>query len=322
MTPRSATTDAGNSLPAAEDAGFGGDTAGLNITMCGVRGSIPAPGRQFSEVGGHTSCVAIGRTGEVPSLLLDAGTGVQHVTKLLSGEPFRGDILLTHLHWDHVWGLPFFRGADVEGSRVRLGIPRRDGVSAEEAIDVLMAPPLFPIDHRGLLGDWTFSDVDDGEIICGDFKVLCLEIPHKGGRTFGFRIEGGGVSVAYLPDHSPCALGRGAQGVGSVHEAALALADRADLLIHGGQFTASDLELATHYGHATVEYALDLAQAAGTRQTVLTHHAPSTTDDRVVELENHYANERTLFAREGDLFVVEPGAEAQHLRVDSERILP
>ena len=93
----------------------------MRVHLCGVRGSTPAPGAEFVRYGGHTSCLAVGHDdGPVPTLILDAGTGLRRVTALLDGRPFDGTILLTHLHWDHVHGLPFFRGGDREDARVTL----------------------------------------------------------------------------------------------------------------------------------------------------------------------------------------------------------
>jgi phosphoribosyl 1,2-cyclic phosphodiesterase len=95
----------------------------VRLTFCGVRGSTPAPGPDFVRYGGHTSCVAVAHDGAAPTLLLDAGTGVRRVTSLLAGQPFTGMILLTHLHWDHVQGLPFFRAGDRDDARVTLLLP-------------------------------------------------------------------------------------------------------------------------------------------------------------------------------------------------------
>ena len=104
----------------------------MRINLCGTRGSTPAPGRDFVRYGGHTSCLAITPDGAAaPELLLDAGTGIREVTRLLAGRPFRGTIALTHLHWDHVQGLPFFAGGDRDDARVSLLLPEpEDGTGA------------------------------------------------------------------------------------------------------------------------------------------------------------------------------------------------
>jgi ribonuclease BN (tRNA processing enzyme) len=268
--------------------------------MCGVRGSIPAPGHAFCGVGGHTSCVAIGSPGQAPHLILDAGTGIQNVIALWGDAPFHGTVLLSHLHWDHVYGIPFFRSADREGARTTVRVPRQLAGDAERTMDGLMAPPYFPIDHSGLLGDWRFCDLDEGRIDAEGCDVLCREIPHKGGRTFGFRVEFEGAVVSYLPDHSPCVIGPGDDGLGELHEAALDLAQDADLLIHGGQFTKAELARATQFGHATMDYAIKLASGANVSRLLLTHHSPLRNDASLAQIEECMSSDRIAFAREGD----------------------
>ena len=117
----------------------------MRVHLCGVRGSAPAVGVDFIGVGGNTSCVAIAHDDEdVPRLVLDAGTGLRTVTTLLAGEPFRGTILLGHLHWDHTYGLPFFRAGDRPDAATRLLVPEQ-GVPAIDLIGGFMGPPAFPI---------------------------------------------------------------------------------------------------------------------------------------------------------------------------------
>ena len=185
------------------------------------------------------------RDGAAPSLVLDAGTGLRGLGALLGERPFRGALLLGHLHWDHTQGLPFSRAVDNDGAEVRVCIPNQD--DGDMAIDVLrraMSPPHFPIGPEGLRGAWTFESLDPGEHHAGGFEVLALEIPHKGGRTFGYRISDGRSSIAYLSDHGPSALGPGPDGWGPYHDTALALAAGVDLLIHDAQHTAEELPVA------------------------------------------------------------------------------
>jgi phosphoribosyl 1,2-cyclic phosphodiesterase len=280
----------------------------VEVTLCGVRGSIPAPGHAYCGVGGHTSCVAIGSPGQAPRLILDAGTGIQNVITLWGDDPFQGTVLLTHLHWDHVYGIPFFRSADREDARTTVGLPRQKEGDAQATIDGLMSPPYFPIDHAGLLGEWRFCELDEGRIDVEGCNVLCREIPHKGGRTFGFRVEAGGVVVSYLPDHSPCVMGPGTDGLGELHEAALELAQDADLLIHGGQFTGAELARATLFGHATMDYAIKLASGANVSRLLLTHHHPLRNDEALAQIEEWVSTDRIAFAREGDHLTVAPRA--------------
>src|SRR5436305_1823738 len=157
----------------------------MDVHLCGVRGSTPAPGLPFVRYGGHTSSVAIAHDGERPTVVLDGGTGLRAVTALLEGQPYDGTILLGHLHWDHVHGLPFFKGGGQPGARVDVRLPAPDG----DPVEVLsrgMSPPHFPIGPQLLGPGWTFDRLEDGGTFSVDgFTVLVREIPHKGGQTFG-----------------------------------------------------------------------------------------------------------------------------------------
>jgi len=258
----------------------------VRINLCGTRGSTPAPGRDFVRYGGHTSCLAITPDGATaPQLLLDAGTGIRQVTGLLAGGPFRGTIALTHLHWDHVQGLPFFAAGDRHDARVSLLLPEPvDGTGAEAALERGFSPPNFPITPRQLRGDWTVEGIEPGEIRLGQITLLARQIPHKGGRTFGYRVSDGHRAVAYLPDHCPTDLGSGPGGLGAYHDAALALAAGADLLMHDSFWYAEEFNPAHTLGHAAAEYAIGLAATAGAKRVLLLHHRPDRTDAELEKL--------------------------------------
>ena len=126
----------------------------MELVLLGVRGSTPAPGSDYIRYGGHTSCVAVLADGAAaPTLLMDAGTGIRSLPSLMGSEPFRGSILLSHLHWDHVEGLPFCRAVDHDDARVDLHVPAQDGASPRDLLARMFSPPSFPIEPEGLLGD-------------------------------------------------------------------------------------------------------------------------------------------------------------------------
>jgi phosphoribosyl 1,2-cyclic phosphodiesterase len=246
----------------------------VKLVPLGVRGSTPAPGAAFVRYGGNTSCVAVGRSGAAaPTLLLDAGTGLRGLRRLLpAGAPFAGTVLLSHLHWDHVQGLPFCPEVDRDDARVDLWLP---GDGTPEAATVLaraMSPPHFPIGPDGLRGRWRFGALAPGWHRLDGFAVLAAEVPHKGGRTYGYRVEADGVAVAYLPDHAPAE---------DLPAAVRELAAGVDVLLHDGQFLAAERGTAVAYGHSTVDEAVALAAVVGARRLVLTHHAPDRTDDQL-----------------------------------------
>jgi phosphoribosyl 1,2-cyclic phosphodiesterase len=277
----------------------------VRVHFCGVRGSTPAPGTEFVRYGGFTSCVAVARDGaDAPTLLLDAGTGVRRVTSLLGDAPFNGTILLSHLHWDHTHGLPFFKGGDRDDALVSLLLPDQlDGQSARDVLARGMSPPHFPISPEGLRGTWRFETVSPGTFSAEGFTVTAVEVPHKGGRTFGYRVSDGRTSLAYVPDHCPTALGPGDDGLGVYHDAAVALAGTVDLLVHDAQLTADEVAAEASFGHAAAEYAVGLGRAARSRRTVLFHHKPDRTDEELDRLALRFAAEGDVAVAAEDLVV-------------------
>jgi phosphoribosyl 1,2-cyclic phosphodiesterase len=253
----------------------------MRVHLCGVRGSTPAPGSAFVRYGGHTSSIALSHGDGPPNLVIDAGTGLRRVTELMAGDaPFQGTILLSHLHWDHVHGMPFFQAGARKGHRVDVLLPAIEG-DATATLARGLSPPHFPVGPTELGEDWTFAPLDDGTLELEGFDVTVREIPHKGGRTFGFRVADDSGSLAYPSDHFPLAAGPGPDGLGAHHDAALELARDVDVLVHDAQFLAAQFPGVRYLGHAAVEYAISLAVVAGARSLLLFHHAPDRTDDEL-----------------------------------------
>jgi phosphoribosyl 1,2-cyclic phosphodiesterase len=263
----------------------------VRVDLCGVRGSTPAPGGDYVRYGGHTSCVALSADEDPrPSLILDAGTGLREILGL-AGEAFRGTLLLTHLHWDHIQGLPFFSAGDRADSQVEMLIPEQgDGGAALPLMGRMMSPPFFPIGPDDLRGDWRFGELEPGTSSHGPFEVLAREIPHKGGRTFGYRVSDGMSTVTYMPDHCPTSLGPGPDGYGEYHEAAIELASGSDLLIHDSQLLPAEMGTDAMLGHSCGEYALALARHAGARSVLLFHHRPDRTDSELDRIAAAFAS--------------------------------
>ncbi|MDQ1686737.1 MAG: hypothetical protein QOC82_3474 [Frankiaceae bacterium] len=251
----------------------------MRLTFCGVRGSTPAPGAGFLRYGGSTSCVAVQANGQPVRLLLDGGTGLTAASRLIDG-PYDGHLLLGHLHWDHTHGMPFFAAGGRSGSRVRVVGPGQEG-PLQSVLERAFSPPHFPITPDQLGAGWSFRGIDEGTHQLGDFTVLAREIPHKGGRTFGYRITSGTSSIAYLSDHSPTSLGPGSDGLGVRHDAAMELAAGVDVLVHDAQHDAAEFPEVGYLGHASASYAIALGREAGARTVALFHHAPDRTVDQV-----------------------------------------
>jgi phosphoribosyl 1,2-cyclic phosphodiesterase len=243
----------------------------VRLILLGVRGSTPAPGADFVRYGGHTSCVAVVADGaEVPTLALDAGTGLRDLTPRLGGKPYQGSILVSHLHWDHVQGLPFFVAGDRPDAKVDLYVPAQNGRTGRDLLAAAMAPPNFPITPEGLQGTWSFTALDAGYHHIEGFRIRATEVRHKGGRTFGYRISDENCSIAYIPDHVIS---------GGVDNEVRDLVHDVDLLLHDAQFVESERRLADAYAHSTVDDAVAFAKECGVRRLVLFHHGPARTDD-------------------------------------------
>lgn len=266
---------------------------------------MPAPGRSYVRYGGHTSCVALARASQQPRLVLDAGSGLVNLDAMLGRAAFRGTLLLGHLHWDHTHGMPFFAAGARPGHRVDVLLPGQGpGRDAELVLARAMSPPHFPVEPPALGDGWRFGSIEEGEHEIEGFTVLALEIPHKGGRTFGYRVSDGTHSIAYLSDHHPLALGPGPSGLGELHPAAVALASDVDLLIHDAQYTVEELPAHAYLGHSCPEYAISLAAAAGARQVCLFHHGPRRADDALDDLAARYADSPIpVFAARDELTV-------------------
>lgn len=251
---------------------FSKDT-GVNVSFYGVRGSTPCHASSMNRYGGNTSCVVVERDGEAP-FILDAGTGLRFYGLDLGVESFTGTLLLTHLHWDHVQGLPFFPQALHETSVVQVYGPPEEDMSFASAISEFLRPPYFPISLDSLPGQIEIADLWNESVEIGQATVLARPVPHQG-RTNGYRIEWPGFSMAYIPDHQQHEDGL------SVDPAVVELARDVDLLIHDSQFSPELLAQRPDWGHCTPEYAARVADLAGARTLALFHHDPLHDDDAV-----------------------------------------
>ena len=254
----------------------------LNVTFFGVRGSTPCPCDANRRYGGNTACVAVEVPGEDP-IILDLGTGLRFFgqTQPTDGS-FAGTALVTHLHWDHVQGLPFFVPIDRPGARLDIYGPVQDdtGMGLQEAFNEFMRPPYFPVRAQDLRGDIRFHDLSEGHLSIGNAKVKVRAVPHLG-PTNGYRVEWEGVTLAYISDHQAPQ-----DGSPTVDDRVLELCDNVDLLIHDAQYGPEEWSEKSHWGHCTVDYAIEVARQSGASRLVLFHHDPAHHDDWVDRLAN------------------------------------
>jgi phosphoribosyl 1,2-cyclic phosphodiesterase len=255
----------------------------MRLKIWGCRGSVPTPGPETVHFGGNTSCVEVSLSAETV-FVLDAGTGIIGLgPELIERGVRRLHLLLTHLHLDHLEGLRFF--APLWDERVALDIwgPPSPVLGLPERIARSFSPPLFPIDLREVPANVTFRDVPrepwtlEGASLSADLVV------HPG-PTVGFRIECGGSSFAYVPDHEP-ALAGAIEGRSSDWISGAAIAEGADLLIHDAQYFEDEYEQRIGWGHSSVDDAVAFTHAVGARRLVLFHHEPRHGDGALARLE-------------------------------------
>ncbi len=208
-------------------------------------------------------------------IVLDLGTGLRFWGVTAARPDFRASALVSHLHWDHVQGLPFFSPIHEADSRLDIYAPRQEGVTLEEAFNAFLTPPYFPVTLKDLAGTVTFTELGEETFELGAATVTSALVPHLG-PTVGYRIETGGVSIAYVSDHQQPGCGATA-----VSERVLALCSGVDLLIHDAQYTDIEFVQKREWGHCTLDYAVEVAAQAGVKRLALFHHDPSHTDDMV-----------------------------------------
>ena len=250
---------------------------GFDVTFHGVRGSTPCHGPEIVRYGGNTSCVSVDIPDHEP-ILFDLGTGVRYFGQAWPADvPFAATCMVSHLHWDHIQGLPFFPPVLRPDSRMHIIAPRQSsGRTVGEVLAETIRPPLFPIDLGVLPGEFTCQGVQDETFtIADDVEVMSRFIPHVG-NTCGYRLTWNGLSVAYLSDHQ-----MPEDGCFRATDGARELCRGADLVIHDAQYTWEEFSRKRNWGHCTVEYAVWLAAEVGAKQIALFHHDPTHDDEQL-----------------------------------------
>jgi phosphoribosyl 1,2-cyclic phosphodiesterase len=255
----------------------------VRVTLWGTRGSLATPGPETVRYGGNTSCVEVrGANGTV--LILDAGTGIRRLGASVGPDAGRVDLLLTHLHMDHIQGLGFFRPLDQPGQEVHIWGPPSTTLDLRARLGRYLSPPLFPVRLRDLPCRLTLHDVPLGEFDIGGLKIIAALVCHPG-PTVGYRISEDGVSIAYLPDHEP-ALGAHQFPDKTDWISGFDLAEGVDLLIHDAQYDSAEYAQHVGWGHSAIAHTLGFAARAGVKRLVTFHHDPGHDDtalDRIIE---------------------------------------
>lgn len=244
----------------------------MRLKLLGVRGTVPVHGEGFRQFGGATSCVFL-QAGDEP-IILDAGTGLltQKVYPFFSGKHF--SLLLTHPHVDHLIGLPMFSPLFDSEGRCDVYLKTRDGLSAREQVERLIAPPLWPIRTDAFRGKIQFYDVLPSFQI-GRVAIETMDSVHPGGSTI-YKLSCGGVSVVYATDYEP---------ENDHPEAFCAFAKDCSLLLLDAQYTHEEYPRVKGFGHSTISRSVEIARRCGAKRTILIHHDPNRTDCQLLEFE-------------------------------------
>ncbi len=253
----------------------------MNVRFWGVRGSVAVSGTPFVHTGGNTTCVEIECEGE--RLILDGGTGLQALGNAI-GSPTDATLLFTHVHWDHIQGVPYFTPMFHPESKMTLCGMRSTWGTLRDSLNAQMQPPNFPVGLDAFNAKLDFKDVDpDHSLEIGPFKIRAAEMQHPNGVLI-FRIEAGGKSVVFATD-----VEHGSR----IDRRMLKFAEGCDLLIHDAQYTQKEYAgdgLAPSragWGHSTWTQAVSVGRMCGAEQLALFHHDPTRTDDEVAVIEGH-----------------------------------
>src|SRR5713226_4197968 len=292
----------------------------VRVQFWGVRGSIAKPGSSTARYGGNTSCIEA-RSARGTLVIIDCGTGGHSLGQNLTSagaKGLRGHILISHTHWDHIQGIPFFAPLFVPGNEWDIYGPKGLGQSLREALAGQMQYTYFPVTLDQCGAKIRYHDLVEGTFDIDDIKVSTHYLNHPA-LTFGYRLEADGVAVVYACDHEPhsrmLATGHGEITGQDLRHAEFV--NRADLLIHDAQFTAEEYPAKIGWGHSTVEYVVKLSKYAEVKRVALTHHDPLRDDDAIdhllasirARLRENASSLEVFAAVEGQVVEVAPSPE-------------
>lgn len=252
----------------------------MKISLRGVRGSIPTTSPDSAYYGGNTSCIVVSENDWL--LVLDGGSGMQKFNLANYTTKKRVDILLTHLHLDHIQGLGFFNPFFDPSLDIHIWGPASNTKSLHSRISRYLSPPLFPVLLRDLPCKLTLHDIENSNFEIGPFSIQSRFIIHPG-PTVGYRINGQHSVFTYIPDHEP-ALVSLELNTNKKWVSGIDLAVNSDLLLHDAQYTEQEYKHKRGWGHCSMEDAIKFASLAETKHLLLSHHDPSHSDSQLNEI--------------------------------------
>jgi CheY-like chemotaxis protein/phosphoribosyl 1,2-cyclic phosphodiesterase len=295
----------------------------MRIRFWGTRGSLAKPGPTTLRYGGNTSCVEV-RTRDGTLIVLDCGTGAHGLGLALvaSGErPLRGHLMLTHTHWDHIQGFPFFAPLFVAGNEWDIYAPGGLGRHLETTLAGQMEYTYFPVTLAQLGAATRYHDLVEGSFAIGDISITTQYLNHPA-LALGYRVAAGGVTMVYSVDHEPHAPGpcggssstppaAGARPAHAEDRRHVEFLAGADLVIHDAQYTIAEYPQKEGWGHSPAEWVVDYAVAAGAKRLALFHHDPLRTDEAVDRLLQACRERAGAAGSELDVFAAAEGQEVE-----------
>jgi phosphoribosyl 1,2-cyclic phosphodiesterase len=281
----------------------------MKVRFWGVRGSIPVPGPQTNRYGGNTSCVEI-EAPEHDPIVIDAGTGIRRLGKELTarnaGRPCASHVLISHTHWDHIQGLPYFSPLYADGNHLHVYARQRDDTHLRAIFASQNQGPYFPVPLGDLRAGVEFHELVEGmQFQIGRARVTCTRLNHPW-IAMAYRVELDGAVLVYASDTAPFTDilfahefiavpprpgeidPSDAAKLREMRASLVALCRDADLLIYDTQFTPEEYRAKPHWGHSTPDDAIAIAREAGVRKLALYHYAPARTDDEQDAIVAHY----------------------------------
>ena len=310
----------------------------MKVRFWGVRGSLPVPGPKTERYGGNTSCVEV-RSASGTTIIVDAGTGIRHLGKHLMHEEFESGqgsahLLISHTHWDHIQGLPFFSPLARKGNRLHVYARRRDDGHLRAVFASQTGDPYFPISLEEARAGISFRELaDSAQFEIGDVSVTCARLNHPYVAT-AYRLAADGASVVYVSDTAPFSdilfeseyvphpppfgsvlSARDREKLQTMRDGIVRLCDGADLVIYDTMFTPEDYRRLPHYGHSRPSDALEICRAAGASTLALFHHAPERSD---AEIDSIVDETRVVAASAGHRISVLAAFEGLSLELGSQ----
>ena len=286
------------------------DSDDVVVRCWGTRGSIPTPGPNTVRYGGNTTCLEVAHGGQ--RIIFDAGSGIRPLgTDLLEKGPNDIYIFLTHFHWDHIQGFPFFAPLYDEEDTIRVVGPRQKSIDVQNLFAGQMGPIYFPVPYSLVAATMHFEHLNEGSYQVGDLEMEVMRVKHPS-FVLGYRIRVGDSVICFIPDNE---LGSDNHEVGAdFDQRILEFVGDADLLIHDSMYTNEEYERRRGWGHSTFSQSVQLAGDGGAKKLLFFHHDPVRSDD---ELDEIVARARDDAGARGVSVQIDAAAEGVEYRLGS-----